>query len=503
MTSEQLNDNKMTYYFSSILDEKRYYLLLGIIAIAALALRLYVFSRWMDLPGDGPTKAMYAYNWRLSPRLIWHGIWLPGFEYLTGIFSFIVRDPLIAIRILNLVVGVLTVPVFYWLIRRIYGHISGLVAAILLAMLPVHVSLSVTSLNEVTFLFDMLASILFLLMGTEEGHNRYIYIGSSIFFLCMASMTRYEAWLLIPFFPAYYFLKTKKMIESVFIFLILSLLPLFWSVSNYIYSGNFLLGFTAAEDLSRAEEVNFFKAIQILGKNTVGQIEWTLAILAAWGLVLQVIQVCKRERISLEKILFLTMTVFYWFVMLRFAMVRGEIMLTRYLLFPVVIILPFIMIPIKFYSENHKRQLSAFICFILVSFALPKIAVNYPLNDLTKRQPVEIKNLANWLQSSEYNGQSILMTKLEGQATYLPLYYPDIGPHDIGHFIYYSHVGMSDERLLKYLQKYHPSILITCKNDKEFVLRIEEIIKNQFDLRRPVYTTGFIDVYDIKKIFKE
>ena len=144
-----------------------------------------------------------------------------------------------------------------------------------------------------------------------------------------------------------------------------------------------------------------------------------------------------------------------------------------------------------------------FIAFVLIAFTLPNLAMHYPVSDLTKKRPIEIKKLAEWLKHSSYRHQPVLMTKIGGNSTYLPLYYPDIGPHDIGHFIYYTHVGMSNERLKKYLDNQHPSLLITRKADKDLLLRIEQILGRTLEISHPVHTEGSIDVYDIKKMFQK
>jgi 4-amino-4-deoxy-L-arabinose transferase-like glycosyltransferase len=503
MMTTTLNDRpKMIDGIFSLLKENKRHLSLALITVTAFALRLYVFTRFMDRPGDGPTKAMYAYNWSQDPHFIWHGIWLPGFEYLTGAFSFIVQDPLISIRVLNLAVGVFTVPVFYLLVRRIYGHISGLIAALILAILPVHVSLSVTSHTEATFLFEVLAGLLLLIMATDEGPHRKLCIVTSVFLVCLATMTRYEAWLLLPFFPLYYFLKTRRWLASGFIFIILCFLPLAWSIGNYIYIGDFFWGFNAAKDPTWATSVPLVHAVKILGRITVGQIEWTLVILAGWGLIIQLIESVKKESRSAEKIVHIAITLFFWSVILRFAMVRGETLQTRTLLFGVAMLLPFIMIPLSSCLGNSAKQFSAAIIFILVAFTIPKIAINYPLNDLASKRPLAVEKLAEWLQHSPYKGQPVLMTKIGGDSTYLPLYYPGVGPHDVGHFIYYSHVGMSNERIQKYLNNQHPSLLITSKNDQELVLRVENILGRPFGLREPVHSEGPIHVYDIRHMFQ-
>lgn len=504
MITQTLNQaTQKSNYLSVFIDENKRYLSLALITLAGFGLRLYAFFQFMDIPGDGPTKAMYAYNWSQSPHLIWHGGWLPGFEYLTGIFSFIVKDPLMSIRVLNLAVGVCTLPVFYLLVRRIYGHIPGLVSAALLAFLPVHVSMSVTSHTEATFIFEVLAGLLLFIKSTDDGLHTKFCMVASVFFICLATMTRYEAWLLIPFFPLYYFLKTKSWQKSAIILIVLCLLPLAWSIGDYIYYNNFLLGFSAAEDPISSKSVGLIHAMKIFGRITVRQIEWALVIMAGWGFVIQLINFGKREENSIEKLLLSGIALFYWGIMFKFAMVRGESFQTRYLLLPIVIILPFVMIPLSTYFVKYSKQFWMFIVFILIAFVLPKL-VYYPVNDLTPKCPLEIEKIALWLQHSPYKHKSVLMTSIRGQSTYLPLYYPEIGPHDIGHFIYYPHVGMSNERLKKYFNNHYPSLLITCKRDQELILRMEHILGKQFDLSQPpVYSEGFIKVYDMTQVFKE
>jgi hypothetical protein len=183
-------------------------------------------------------------------------------------------------------------------------------------------------------------------------------------------------------------------------------------------------------------------------------------------------------------------------------MVRGESFQTRYLLLPIVMSLPFVMIPVSAYLVNYSKPFWMFTAFILIAFVLPKLAVNYPVNDLASNRPLEIKKIADWLKHSQYKHQSVLMTNMQGQSTYLPLYYPGIGPHDVGHFIYYQHVGMSNQRLKKYLDTKHPSLLITCKQDQDLVLHIEHILGKPFNLSHPIHTQGRIDVYDIGNMFQ-
>ena len=481
---------------SILLEEKCVQLALGLLTLSAFALRLIVFFCYMDSIGDGPTKAMYAYNWYKAPYFIWHGIWLPGFAYLTGLFSFVIHDPLVSVRLLNLIIGTLSVPLFYILVRMIYGHVSAVFACIVLAFLPVHVGLSASSLTETTFVFELIAGMLFLILATEARRYRTLFLIISLFSICFATMTRYEAWLFIPFFPCYYFWKTKKILPTIIILLVLTIFPLTWSINNYFHSGNLFLGLTAAKDETWATEVGLISAIKILGKQSVEQLEWTLIILAVWGLVLQFIRIVKKIQ-NAEQIFYMCITLFYWAVMLKFAMVRGETIQTRYLLLGFMMILPLTVVPVIKYFKGDKK-FSIIIIILLSTFLIPKMVLYYPLKHVTPKRFYHIETIATWLKDSTYKNDPVLITKLAGQATYLPLYFPDIGPHDSGHFIYFEHCGMTDSRIKVYMENQRPSLLITRDEDSELIYRIEKILGKKFNLGKQVHSAGKIKVYDIK-----
>lgn len=133
-------------------------LILPSLLLTAFVLRLFVLLSSVDIPGDGPARALFAYNWSQSPYIQTSGRnWLPGFMYLAGLFSFLVSMPLVSTRILNLIIGTLTVPLFYALVHRVYGRAPGLFSAAVLALFPLHAGLSASSLTEASFLFAIIA----------------------------------------------------------------------------------------------------------------------------------------------------------------------------------------------------------------------------------------------------------------------------------------------------------------------------------------------------------
>ena len=304
-------------------------------------------------------------------------------------------------------------------------------------------------------------------------------------------MTRYEAWLLIPFFPLYYYLKTRNLVAAVLILMVLYLFPVIWSICNYFHAGNLFLGFTAAKDETWATEVSLLGAVKILGRQSVQQLEWTLIILVCWGFVLQAVEFAKKK-LGVDQVLYIIITLFYWVVMLKFATVRGETLQVRYLLLGLVMVLPLAASPLLSYFMNDRKLLSVVFLFVLITFLIPKVFVWYPLHVVTKTKPDDVRKIASWLKKGPYRHNPVLMTKIRGQSTYLPIYFPDVGPHDRGHFIYYPRGGMSDARLKKYLESRKPSLLISCKSDHKLISHIEGVLGSKLNLEKPIHAEGGI-----------
>ena len=492
-----------------LLNDKSAPALVVFLTLTALVIRVLVLIYWVDVPGDGPTKAMYAYNWHKSPYIVTQGVWLPGFLYLTGLFSFIVPNPLISIRILNLILGTLTIPMFYLLVRKVFGNLPALFAAGVLSLLPLHVGLSASSMTDVSFLLEIIAGIFFIIKATEMTSKRKAYLAMALFCLCLAEMTRYEAWVFVPFFPAYLYWKTRRLRYAILVTFVLSLFPISWMAGNYIHNGDFLLGFTAAKVDAWGSEVGLFEALKIMGKMTVQQLEWTLVLFAFWGMMLFSLQGLQKKLRS-EQVLYLVMTCFFWILMFHFAKTRGISFQERYLLFGLVNILAFAAVPLFKYFEGDKKLLLGAIAFILFSFILPKLVVYYPVKDVTRKKPIEIREIAFWLKESPYRHSSILMTRMRERSTFLPLYFPEVGDHfpNLGangrsHLIYAKRLRMADSKLKRFLSEQRPALLITADEDYEVQQRIEAIYGSRIVLGNPIHTQDDIKVYEIRSIMRD
>ena len=104
------------------------------LTVLALLLRLAVLIQTFDGHADGRTRAKQGYLWASHPSIVTHGVWLPGFLYLSGAAELLWPEPRYAPRLVSAVLGAATVPVAAALAARAVGHPAALVTAATLAM---------------------------------------------------------------------------------------------------------------------------------------------------------------------------------------------------------------------------------------------------------------------------------------------------------------------------------------------------------------------------------
>lgn len=481
-------------YLLRRLSEKYESLFLICLVSVAFVLRLMGIIFYIDVPGDGPTRAIIAYNWFQSPYFSTHGAWPPGFMYLAGIFHFLVGDPVVSTRILNLILGTLTVPFFYLLVRKVYGPSAAVFSALILVILPLHVALSATSLTEASFLFEMIAGMVFLIIASERIKGQMLYLSLSLLCIYLALMTRYEAWPLIPLFPSYYFWKTRKAPIAILILLILLSFPATWILGNYLHTGDLFYGFSAAKigaEAVGAQVVDLVSAIKIIGRKTITHLGWIISIAVACGVILQLIQAIKGK-IDMERTLFTLVIFIFWSVMLYFAMVRGSSLFDRYLLFGIVMALPFAAFPFISHFNAYRQWLGVVTLVAIASLGVSMFS-HRTFMYVTQKQPSEIKKIAAWLQDSSYSDDPVLLTKMGWQSTYLPLYLPEVASR----YLIVS-FWVEDSTVKEFLRDQKPSILITREGDEEFQSRIEALLGREISIEELVYKEGSINVFVLK-----
>ena len=462
---------------------------------AAVIVGVTVLLLTIDIPGDGPTHAIQAYEWSRHPRFAWGGIWLPGFAYLAGIGSLLIPNPLIEPRIFNLALSTLAIPVFYALVRRLYGPPAATLGTAMLVFLPLHVGLSVSSLTEPSFLFFMFAALLCLAQAVEVRKIRPRPFGLFLLFFSLAELTRYEAWSLIPLVLVYLYWRSRAVAATAIAGATLLAFPTFWSAESYRDFGNPFFGLiqTSIKPLEGAAAVSSATAIANIALLARSHLGWLLLIGAIAGLASEISR-SLRGQISAERTAYAGLVSVLWALIFVTARARGPALNDRNLLLGFVVALPVATLPYLRVCERYRHGILLGVLAGVGSMAIAYVA-NRPGVFVTSRKPTEIVELARWLATTPYRNDAVLETKMDWDSTYLPLYAPQLS----GRFLIVS-VWVDDDAVRRFIRELHPSLLVTCEEDAAYRQRVEHILGHPISAQRRIHRAGHAEAYDLSDL---
>lgn len=469
------------------------------LTLVAFGLRAAALLLTFEVAGDGPTRATLAYDWSLQPFFMTHGVWPPGFLYLSGGFTWLFPDPLVGVRMLSLILGSLTVPVFYVLILRIFGKGPALFGGWILALLPLHVGLSVTSLTEATFLFLLFTgTLLFLDSWTCPPDRRLLWRWSGVALLVLASTLRYDVWVLLPAFPVYAFWKSRRILPAAVLAWALAVFPLAWTLANHHYGVGALLGFSAAVRGTEAgpRPVTLPKAVYEVATTTAVQMGFFVPLLATAGLTLLVVA-WRRRGVRPEEALFTALFAAQAASIIALTAERGNLW-PRYLAFALVSSLPFAGLALEpLHRGKRSLEAAAIAGVIALSFLLaPSMILSRvapPEIYVTRRRPSEWKELANWLRRSGYARSGILTTKMDWQSGYLLLFAPELNANTLEVSLW-----IPDYAVERFCRERKPALLITWDDDRDYQALLERFLPVPIREAPLVHVSGPIRVYDIR-----
>jgi 4-amino-4-deoxy-L-arabinose transferase-like glycosyltransferase len=451
----------------------------------------------IDVPGDGTMKAWMAYYWAHAPYLVLHGIWPPGLVYLTGPLTYFL--PIwIALRLFNAIVGTATVPVLFTAVKRVFGPSTGLIAAGFIAVFPLHVELSATSLTEASAILEILLGLIFLAMAAQPGaHYRAVLNGLAISCFLLASMTRYELWFLLPLFPSYYWLRTRDWVMASVMAALLVAFPTVWTIGNHIYEGNALLGIGAAmHDRGFGDThvaVPLTAAMKILVMRFGTSLGWVPMVLLVLGMLMEC-RCLRAGRLSPERILYFAIVLVLLLGTGAFTVVRGETLPTRNLLFGLVFSMPMVTIPIAAPLRHIKRSGLWVVIVLALIYTLGSSSVTGRFETvlLTRAKPQGIIRFEEWLTKSPWRDQPLIFTCMGWQPTYLPYYFPTVALRMI-----IISEWMDDGGLRTWTHSVRPALLITQRGDEAYVQRFVRVTGIAVERERLVHRDGEVEVYEL------
>ncbi|MEM7022167.1 MAG: glycosyltransferase family 39 protein [Pseudomonadota bacterium] len=232
------------------------------VAAVALAARLVLLPYATTDGSNSAARVWIAWRWWDDPGLITEGVWGPLHFYLIGGVLALTGDPVTAPIILHVLFGVAAAVLFYIFVRLEFtGPNSALLAALAFALYPVLLRASIAVRAESPFVFFVLGCMVMLSLARTRPPTLALAAAAGLA-LTLASMLRYEGWLLTPLLALLLWPRLTPMIVFV---AVASLHPVLWMIGNTIAHGDPLypisfahsweLGSMGRSDLSMGERL--------------------------------------------------------------------------------------------------------------------------------------------------------------------------------------------------------------------------------------------------------
>jgi 4-amino-4-deoxy-L-arabinose transferase-like glycosyltransferase len=209
--------------------------LLFVALAAAIAVRIPALLLGMEHYGDGPVRVELAERWSRAPHL-WRGF-TETYQYgplhlsLVGAALRIWPDRLWAPRILSLLCGLVGIWLLFRVAHRLFGPQAAFVAALGLALSPLHIQSSTTAASEAPFLALLLGSIDLLLADR---------VAASALLLAASGLVRYDGWLYVPILAAW-LVSRRVALSRVASYVLVAAVPIaLWLWLNQHYTGDAL-----------------------------------------------------------------------------------------------------------------------------------------------------------------------------------------------------------------------------------------------------------------------
>jgi hypothetical protein len=241
--------------------------LIGSLFIALSMQGGLIAGGFYGISADESGRTLDAYSWITtgSPQ---SNVWLPFHRVLVGSVLFLWNDLFIVPRIISFLVGLIAFGILAWLAHELFHdrRITA-VTALLAALFPQRVILSVVPLSEIEFIALLVAGMASYMRWVNLHRTKDILV--SALFFGLGTTCRYEGWI----FAAVFLFVLVLMRESrssllaypligVLSVIVTTFFPVYWTTEYYI-KNHVLFGFLAANSERYAQflQLNFSKIV--------------------------------------------------------------------------------------------------------------------------------------------------------------------------------------------------------------------------------------------------
>jgi 4-amino-4-deoxy-L-arabinose transferase-like glycosyltransferase len=157
------------------------------------------------------------------------GLWLQAISaYFFGVNGFAVVLP-------QILAGLGSIVLLFHLVRRRFGPVAGLLAALILAVTPVNIATERNNTMDATLVFVLLLAAWAFLKASETSSRRYLLFGAALIGIGF-NIKMMQAFLPLPAFYALYFFAAevrwwRKLIDLLAATVVIVLLSLAWAVA--------------------------------------------------------------------------------------------------------------------------------------------------------------------------------------------------------------------------------------------------------------------------------
>ncbi|NET13126.1 MAG: DUF2079 domain-containing protein [Okeania sp. SIO1H6] len=207
-----------------------------LIVFSGLFIRLIALPFSVTVESDAVNRVNIAWHWLEEPHFITHGVWGPLHTYLIAAGIWLIKDPVLSPKLLNIFFSVATAVVLYFFTKNEFSERASWFVCYTFLFYPVGFRNSLQALSDTPFVFFVALSLLFLSKARQkDGSGKHALIAGLS--LTLASMLRYEGWVLIPLLSVLLWKKPKSLLAF---FLVSMIFPTFWMVGNHIHYGDAL-----------------------------------------------------------------------------------------------------------------------------------------------------------------------------------------------------------------------------------------------------------------------
>ncbi len=377
-------------------------LLLLVLVVIAFLPRLY-FNATTDsvtYGTDSAARFIQAKEWYITGEGIPGGlIWLPFFHVLILALVPLGASFELSGRVVLLTLSVLSIPLFYTLIRKLFRTEIAFWSALLLAINPFHVLYSSFYMSENLFLFFVIASFYFLLLFLDSGKTIHLVISSVL--VNGAAMLRYEGWLIAGLLPWFLFFKRKDLLLSSKYFLSNCVFILIYCERSLSSYHHLVWGvYTATTDVQANLATlpdKLAHAINMLSSELIFPVWFYLMLFTgiAYALVMKI------------KPAYL----FVWSALFAFSAYKVLTLTSqpfwRYFSCPLLMLIPY---GAYWFAEISKRDknLFAMTFLVVITLSIPSLADSYKHRQLMSKAPVNYKKACRLLKTERRANEKVI-----------------------------------------------------------------------------------------------